>query len=158
MGKLIRLKILKMYTKKILCLLAFICFLFNVNMFCSFWDNDVLKFHGLQFIIKIVKVHLWWCVGCWGITFDVGLFGKNHRMEGTPHTSPPHPQWETLPGGIPDEFSAMLIECVLKISVNFKLSWMIFPLFSMVIYIFAGKKTFVWQKIFDNIPKWLTND
>ena len=39
MGKLIWLKILKMYTKKILCLLAFICFLFNVNIFCSFWDT-----------------------------------------------------------------------------------------------------------------------
>ena len=64
---------------------------------------------------------------------------------------PPHPQWETLPGGIPDEFSAMLIECALKISVNFKLSQMIFPLFSMVIYIFADKKSFVRQKRFDSI-------
>ena len=69
-----------------------------------------------------------------------------------PYLPPPtHPQWETLPGGIPDEFSAMLIECALKISVNFKLSQMIFPLFSMVIYIFADKKSFVWQKRFDSI-------
>ena len=37
-------------------------------------------------------------------------------------------------GGIPDEFSTMLMLCVLKISVSFKLSPMTFPLFSMVMF------------------------
>ena len=83
----------------------------------------------------------------------LGFLEKIIGWRAPPIPPPPHPQWETLPGGIPDEFSAMLIECVLKTSVNFKLSRMIFPLFSMVIYIFEGKKTFVWQKRYDSIPK-----
>ena len=36
LDKLIRLTILRMYIKKIMCLLAFICFLFHVNIFYSF--------------------------------------------------------------------------------------------------------------------------
>ena len=91
----------------------------------------------------------------WVVGASLLMMGFSEKIIGwrAPPIPPPHPQWETLPGGIPDEFSTMLIECVLKTSVNFKLSRMIFPLLSMVIYIFAGKKTFVWQKRFDNIPK-----
>ena len=44
LDKLIGLTILKVYIKKILNLLAFICFLFHVNVFCSFLRYVIFKF------------------------------------------------------------------------------------------------------------------
>ena len=44
MDKLIGLTILKVYIKRILNLLAFICFLFHVNVFCSFLRCGIFKF------------------------------------------------------------------------------------------------------------------
>ena len=45
--------------------------------------------------------------------------------------------------GIPDEFSTMLMQCVLKILVSFKLSLVSFPLFSMIIFSYLKKLLFV---------------
>ena len=45
--------------------------------------------------------------------------------------------------GIPDKISTMLMQCVLKISVSFKLSLMSFPLFSMVIFSLLKKPLFI---------------
>ena len=44
MDKLIGLAILKVYIKRILNLLTFICFLFHVNVFCSFLRYGIFKF------------------------------------------------------------------------------------------------------------------
>ena len=44
MNKLIGLTILKVYIKRILNLSAFICFLFHVNVFCSFLRYGIFKF------------------------------------------------------------------------------------------------------------------